>query len=150
MKELEQGRQVELVANAFVENKDKLVTTEDWLRSLSYCKTDDEFMKVGAPICDAIVLPKCPLLFTKEPFNEMKKFLIEEGLHVKLVYQGVRKDTVFVQLSESRNAFTLELVNKLKSIVKKLVEKTREALSKQKRKVSARKLKEELDRLYVY
>ena len=55
-----------------------------------------------------------------------------------------------MQLSESRNAFTLELVNKLKTIVEKLVEKTREVLSKQKRKVSARKLKEELDRLYVY
>jgi hypothetical protein len=121
MKELERARQIELIAKAFVEYKDKLVTTEDWLNSLSCYKSNEEFTKVGVPICDAIVLPRCPLLFTNEPFKEMKKFLIEEGLHVKLVYKGVRKGTVFVQLSESRNAFTLDLTVKLKNIIAKLI-----------------------------
>jgi hypothetical protein len=76
MKELEQARQIELVANGFVAHKDKLMTTEAWLESLACYKTYDEFVKVGVPICDAIVLPKCSLLFKDEPFKAMKKFLI--------------------------------------------------------------------------
>jgi hypothetical protein len=64
--------------------------------SLEYCKANDNFIKVGEPICDAIVLPMCPLLFKENPFKSMKEFLIEQGIHVKSVYKGVKKDTVFV------------------------------------------------------
>lgn len=72
MKELAEASQIKLIAEAFKDHKAKLVTTEDWLESLSYCKTDDEFIKVGVPICDAIVLPMCPLLFKNKPFEEMR------------------------------------------------------------------------------
>ena len=72
MKEIAQGEQIALVAAAFSEHKSKLVTTEDWLRSLEYCKSNSEFIKVGVPICDAIVLPRCPLLFKEKPFESMK------------------------------------------------------------------------------
>jgi hypothetical protein len=110
--------------DAFNEHKDKLVNTEDWLHSLAYCKSTDEFQKVGRPICDAIVLPKCPLLFPETPFKSMETFLIQHGIHVKSVYQAVKKDCIFVALSESRNEFTPELVAKLKSAIMTLRRKT--------------------------
>lgn len=86
MKEIAKGEQTKLIAEAFVENKDQVNATEDWLQSIKYCKANDEFIKIGMPICDAIVLPKCPLLFKEKPFQAMKEFLIEEGIHVKSVY----------------------------------------------------------------
>ena len=57
-------------------HKDKLVTTEEWLKLLACYKSDGTFEKVGEPICDAIILPKCKFLFPKEPFKSMKAFLI--------------------------------------------------------------------------
>ncbi len=37
--------------------------TEDWLQSLDYCGNNGEFKKLGEPICDAIIIPKCLHLF---------------------------------------------------------------------------------------
>lgn len=75
MKELSKANQIAIAVKAFEGHKDKLPATEDWLRSLSYCKDNNkEFKKVGLPICDAIIFPKCPLLFPKEPFKSMKRF----------------------------------------------------------------------------
>jgi hypothetical protein len=100
---------------ALKKNREKLPITEAWLASLAYCKTNDNFQKVGDAICDAIVLPKCPLLFKEKlipssketPFKKMQDFLIQMGLPVSLVCQAVDKDCVFVQLEDARNSFTV-------------------------------------------
>ena len=63
MKELSKANQIEAVVKCFEEHKTKIVTTEGWLNSLTYYKSDTRFEKVGVPICDAIIFPKCPLLF---------------------------------------------------------------------------------------
>ena len=62
--------------NAFKQHKHKLVTTEAWLKSLTYCKADgigDEFKKIGEAICDAIIFPEFSLLFKdkEKPFKKM-------------------------------------------------------------------------------
>jgi hypothetical protein len=44
--------------------KDNLATTEKWLASLAYCKSQHDFKKVGKPICNVMIFPKCPLLFS--------------------------------------------------------------------------------------
>jgi len=115
MKEQAYAKQLDIGVAALKENRDKLHTTEAWLASLAYCKTNENFQKVGDAICDAIVLPKCPLLFKEKlvpsgketPFREMQDFLIQMGLPVNLVCQAVDKDCVFVQLEDARNSFTV-------------------------------------------
>ena len=76
MKEQSRSKQIDTAIDAFKQHKEKLVTTEAWLKSLAYCKTDgiaDEFKKIGEAICDAIIFPKCPLLFKdkEKPFKKM-------------------------------------------------------------------------------
>jgi hypothetical protein len=71
MKEVSKAKQIDTAVQSFKSLKDNLVTTEEWLASLAYCKADDEFKKIGDPLCDAIVIPKCPLLFdfSKDPYK---------------------------------------------------------------------------------
>jgi len=115
MKEQAYAKQLDTGVSALKENRDKLPTTEAWLASLAYCKTNDNFEKVGDAICDAIVLPKCPLLFKEKlvpssketPFKKMQDFLVQIGLPVSLVCQAVDKDCVFIQLEDARNSFTV-------------------------------------------
>lgn len=76
-----------MAVKSFKSLRDKLATTEEWLASLAYCKTDDDFKKIGDPICDAIIFPKCPLLFDigNKPYKQMEIFFTDMGLPVSLV-----------------------------------------------------------------
>jgi hypothetical protein len=98
MKELKKSRQIDAAVSAFKLNRKKLATTEEWLASLAYCKTDDNFEKIGDPICDAIIFPKCPLIFdeTKKPYKQMEIFFTDMGIPVSLVCQAAKKDCVFI------------------------------------------------------
>ena len=132
MKEQLYAKQLDTGVSALKQNRDKLPTTEAWLESLGYCKTNDKFEKVGDAICDAIVLPKCPLLFKEKvvpssketPFKKMQDFLVQMGLPVSLVCQAVDKDCVFVQIEDARNNFTAELLGNIRSAIAHLVIKT--------------------------
>jgi len=73
MKERLYAEQLDMGVSALKQNRDKLPTTEAWLESLGYCKTNDKFEKVGDAICDAIVLPKCPLLFKEKVVPSSKE-----------------------------------------------------------------------------
>lgn len=96
MKELAKAEQIKIAVKAIMEHRSELPSTESWLESLSYCKDDGQFHKVGAPICDAIVLPNCSLLFPNEPFKNMKTFLVEIGIPVNTVYHAAKTSHVFV------------------------------------------------------
>jgi hypothetical protein len=111
---------------------DELPTTEEWLASLAYRKTDDEFKKIGDPICDGIIFPKCPLLFdiNDEPYKHMYIFFTHMGLPVKHVGHSVRVDHVFIQLDDARNMFTSDLMKNLHKAVCVLTLKTYRALLK--------------------
>ena len=102
------------------------------MNSLAYCKTNDSFEKIGEPICDAIVFPKCPLLFDSEnePYKQMQLFFTKMGLPVSFVYQAAKSDCVFIQLEDARNAFTDDLMMNLRKAVSVLTLRTYAILKK--------------------
>lgn len=65
-KEIAKNDQLKMITKLFEENKSKLRTTEEWLESLyDYRTPDKDFEKIGNPLCDALILPKCLHLFDK-------------------------------------------------------------------------------------
>ena len=104
---------------------------------------------MGVPICDAIVLPKCPLLFPTEPFKGMKAFFKRMGIPVKDVYQAANPDCVFIQLKDSRNAFTRKLIIKLRYAVAILTLRTYILLRKKGVRRDSKKMLIELLRVYI-
>jgi hypothetical protein len=66
---------------------------------------------------------------------------------VRLVCQAVGEDYVFVQLEESRNVFTSELVTNIRKAMATLILRTYYKLLK--KRCSFKKIKKELTRLYV-
>ena len=128
------------------------------MASLAYCKTNDNFQKVGDAICDAIVLPKCPLLFKEKvipssketPFKKMQDFLVQMGLPVSLVCQAVDKDCVFVQLEDARNSFTAELLGNIRSAIAHLIIKTYILLRWNGYKHNSKYMRAQIQRIYVH
>lgn len=133
MKELNKAKQVDIAVNAFKLHYDKIASTEEWLTSLAYCKTNDDFEKIGDPICDAIIFPKCPLLFdfNNKPYKQMEIFFTDMGLPVSLVCQSVKSDYVMIQLEDARNMFTADLMRNLRKAVSVLTLRTYVVLRKQ-------------------
>jgi hypothetical protein len=66
--------------DALKANKNKLVSTESWLRSLAYCRCENEFKKVGKAFCDGLNIPKCKILFSDEPYNQIMTFFKRWGI----------------------------------------------------------------------
>ena len=62
------------------------MTIEEWLLKFKNCQTEAfELTKLGNPICDAIVLPVCPLVFgenRKEHDSNLKAFLLSHKIPV--------------------------------------------------------------------
>ena len=93
----------------FKEHKEMLMTVEKWLLKLQQYQTPGfEMTRVGVPICDAIILPYCPLEFgvnQAEHNSNMKIFLI--GHHIPVLYinpsQRKKDKCVLVQLTDSKN-----------------------------------------------
>ena len=132
MKEVSKAKQIDAAVKIFKSLYKKLPTTEEWLVSLAYCKTNDEFKRIGDPICDGIIFPKCPLLFDKkkEPYKQMEIFFTRMGLPVKHVGHSVKADYVFIQLDDARNMFTSALMKSLRNTVSVLTLRTYLALIK--------------------
>ena len=90
-----------------------LMTVEKWLLELRLYQTEEfELTRVGPPICDAIVLPFCPLVFgvnQAEHNANMKIFLVSHKIPVKQINPSQRKKDkcVLVQLTDSMNQFTI-------------------------------------------
>jgi hypothetical protein len=64
---------------------------EEWLKELgNNSKSNDNFEKLGDPICDGLRLPECPLVFGygKERFSEIKKWLASFKVPVESVCQA--------------------------------------------------------------
>ena len=64
---------------------------EEWLQELGMkSKCDDDFEKLGDPICDGFRLPECPMVFGvgKERFVEVKKWLVSSKVPVESVCQA--------------------------------------------------------------
>lgn len=64
----------------FKENKACLAKVEKWLLELKEkFSSAGKLTKIGAPICDAIILPRCTLLFgeSKKHNSNMEAFLKE-------------------------------------------------------------------------
>ena len=59
-----------MIKELFKANKGNLLVVENWLESLAFrFKRDSPYTKVGPPICDAIILPSCPLIFGEDGHN---------------------------------------------------------------------------------
>ena len=71
----------------FKEHKKMLMTIEKWLLKLRSYQTEGfELTRVGPPICDAIILPFCPLVFGVNQAQHnanMKIFLVGHKIPVK-------------------------------------------------------------------
>jgi hypothetical protein len=65
-----------LVKDNFKRNKEDLLVVETWLQSLARrFKRVNPYTKVGCPICDAIIVLRCTLIFGEENHNtSMKAF----------------------------------------------------------------------------
>lgn len=151
MKELRKGRQVDVAVDAFKLYKEKIATTEEWLASLAYCKTEDEFAKIGDPICDAIIFPKCPIIFNaaKKPYKKMEIFFTDMGLPVSLICQAAKKDCVLIQLEDARNLFTADLVKNIRKAVSVLTLRTYFILKKKGHADNDEYLLSEMRRLFA-
>ena len=62
------------------------MTIEEWLIKLKgYQPEGFELTKLGFPICDAVVIPRCPLIFgadKKQHDSNMKIFLLSHKIPV--------------------------------------------------------------------
>lgn len=111
----------------FKEHKEMLMTIEKWLLKLRSCQTEEfELTRVGPPICDAIILPFCSRVFgvnQAEHNANMKIFLVRHKIPVKQINLSQRKKDrcVLVQLTDSMNQFTIELMENLKAAVFALI-----------------------------
>jgi hypothetical protein len=70
---------------------------------------------LGLPICDAIVYPRCFLIFgtnIKEHDSQLAIFLKSHNIPVKSVGNVATKDkaVAFIYLTDSDNTFTAELI----------------------------------------
>ena len=79
----------------------------------------------------------------------MKAFLVAQSIPVNTVYHAVKTDCVFVQLKESRNAFTPQLVANIKKAMATIVLRTYRILRKKGYSHRGKQIKEQLERLYV-
>ena len=57
------------------------MTTEEWLHQIQAEECcyggNEDFKRVGGPICDAIILPKCNLLFRDHKYSDYRSFLVQ-------------------------------------------------------------------------
>lgn len=95
-----------------------MAEVEGWLLLLSQQSKKAELKALDDPICDAIIYPRCSLIFgedTKEHDRKLKVFLIDHGIPVRLVTNVAtnNKATAFIYLMDSDNKFSPELVDKL-------------------------------------
>ena len=87
------------------------MAVEKWLSDLSLqCEKSEksELKVLGAPFCDAIVYPRCPLIFGSDipkHDHELMLFLKSHGLAVKSVGNTADSDSTvaFVYLLDSDN-----------------------------------------------
>lgn len=91
---------------------------EEWLLKLSLQSEKSELKAVGDPICDAIVYPRCPLIFgndVQKHDQELMLFLKSNGIAVRSVGSTATSDptAAFVYLLDSDNHYTAELMMKL-------------------------------------
>lgn len=82
------------------------------------CKGSTELTALGVPICDAIVYPRCPLIFgndMQKHDRELMLFLKSHGISVRTVGNTAKSDptVAFVYLLDSDNEYTAELMMKL-------------------------------------
>jgi len=97
---------VENISELFKNNKDKLLIVEDWLKSLEKFKSELPFTRIGRPICDAIIIPKCPDVFGSESHHSnMKNFLRSHKLPVANLTNARTNDCVFIGLEDGMNEF---------------------------------------------
>jgi PII-like signaling protein len=62
------------------------------------------YTKVGCPICDAIIVIKCTLIFGEENHNtSMKAFFQSHRVPVVVVVDARRKGFIFLGLDDARN-----------------------------------------------
>jgi hypothetical protein len=102
-----------------------LAEIEGWLLLLSQQCKKTELKALDDPICDAIIYPRCPLIFgedTKEHDGKLKIFLIDHSIPVRLVTNVATNNETdaFVYLMDSENKFSPELINKLNESLKDL------------------------------
>ena len=68
------------------------MTIEGWLLKLKDYQTEAfELTRLGVPICDAIILPLCPLVFgedKKQHYSNMKTFLLSHKIPVKNICES--------------------------------------------------------------
>lgn len=94
------------------------MTVEGWLATLSQQCEKSELKPVGTPICDAIIYPRCSLIFgndTQKHDHELLLFLRSHGISVRTVGNTAKSDptVAFVYLLDSDNEYTAELMMKL-------------------------------------
>lgn len=91
---------------------------EEWLVTLAKQCDASKLTPVGPPICDAIVYPRCPLVFgndIKKHDHELMLLLKSHGIAVRTVGDTAKSDptVAFVYLLDSDNEYTAELMSKL-------------------------------------
>lgn len=97
-KEIAKSSQIRLATDTVKANKAKLVTTESWLETLAYCKSEDDFKKVGKLFFDGFNIPKCSMLFNKKPYKQIMQFFKKYGIYINSVSPSHYPGFIFVKL----------------------------------------------------
>ena len=116
--ETKRDTQREEIMSYVNKNADKLMKLEGWLQALSQLCEKIELMMLGLPLCDAIVYPRCFLIFgndIKEHNNQLTIFLKSHDIPVRSVgnVSTNEKSVAFVYLTDSDNLFTAALIQNL-------------------------------------
>lgn len=130
--------------------KDHLATVEKWHETFAECE-QSALKQLGEPICDAILYPRCPLVFgdsIKEHDIKLKVFLTDHGIPVRVVVYKANKDkdVAFVYLTDAGNVFNPDLISNLNNSLAELAEKIKEQLPYEEQ---APIIKQELANLYI-
>jgi hypothetical protein len=104
---------------------------EGWLTTLSQQCERSELKALGAPICDAIVYPRCPLIFGDDIKVHDEKLAVHLKSHLIPVRSVGNVSTnditiAFVYLLDSDNKFTTELIDNLDQSLEELAAKIEE------------------------
>jgi hypothetical protein len=73
------------------------------------------------PICDAIILPLCPLVFGEENHHtNMQAHFVEFNVPVGVVANAKKKGFALLCLDDAKNHFTNDLMRNLKAAIEAL------------------------------
>ena len=106
-----------------------MLQIQAYLDHFKEVQSKDPFEKVDGIFCDGIILPRLEQLFST--YKDFEAAFHSAGIQVQKISPAQKEGFVYVRLLDSANAFTVEFVIKLNTLVQNLRKKLEEKEEKQ-------------------